>query len=199
MYINNSIHSYINDLSARKPAPGGGSAAANCGALGAALFEMVCNFTLGNEKYKAVENDIRGYLVTLQKIREKFMSLIDEDVSVYTSIRDAFKTKDKKNIDKALKKGYHVSFKIGELSKAALEFGIELPEKGNPNLITDVGCGAELLNAAFNSSVFNSEVNLKGMDDKEFVEKERERLDILKKEVRVLYEDTILKTKGRMR
>ena len=34
------------------PAPGGGSVAALCGALGAALSGMVANLTIGREKYQ---------------------------------------------------------------------------------------------------------------------------------------------------
>jgi len=199
MYINETIKKYIEDLSARLPAPGGGSAAGVCGALGVALLEMVCNFTVGKEKYKEVESDIQKNLVSLKKIRGEFSLLIDEDVKIYSSINSAFKSKDKKLIDKALKEGYYVSLKNCRLSKEALEVAQGLSQKGNPNLITDVGCGAEFLNSCFNSGVFNADINLKGIEDKEFVEKEKKVLSSLKKEITLLYKDTIAKTKERMR
>jgi len=197
MYINGSIKTYIDDLASRKPAPGGGSAAGLCGALGTALLEMVCNFTAG-EKYKDIEPHIQGHLSSLKKIREEFSALVDRDVEVYSVIRDAFKTKDKKIIGSALKDGYYICLKICELSKKGLDIAVRLPEKGNPNLITDVGCGAELLKAAFNAGIFNCEINLKGIEEKGFVEKEKKTLSVLKKEIEVLCRNTITKTKQKM-
>jgi len=199
MYIDGTIKKYIDDLAARKPTPGGGSAAALCGAIGTALLEMVCNFTIGNEKYKAVEAQVQTYLGSLKKIEEGFKQLVDEDVSAYSKIRDAFKTKDKKIIDKALKYGYDICLKICRFSRDAMENAPGLSEKGNDRLITDVGCGAELLNAAFNSGAFNCEINLNGMEDKAFVEKEKAVLAVLKKDIALLYKDAILKTKERMK
>lgn len=198
MYVDGSMKKYVDDLAARLPAPGGGSAAGLNGALGTALLEMVCNFTVGKEKYKAVEQDMKKHLVSLKKIREEFMILIDEDVKAYSTIRDVFKGKDKKVIDKALKDGYYISLKSCELSKKAVEIAVDLPEKANPNLITDVGCGAELLNASFNSGIYNAGINLKGIEDKEFIVKEKEALEALKKKIQKLYKDTALKTKKRM-
>ncbi len=198
MYIDGPIKKYIEDLAARKPTPGGGSAAALCGAIGTALLEMVCNFTIGNEKYKAVDAQVRGYLDSLKRIEEGFSALVDEDVRAYSEIRSAFKTKDKKIIDKALKHGYDICLKICRFSKDAMEIATALSERGNVRLITDVGCGAELLNAAFNSGIFNCEVNLNGIEDKAFVEKEKAILAALKKDIAPLYKDAVSKTKERM-
>lgn len=199
MHINEPLKKYIDGLGSRQSTPGGGSASALTGAAGTALLEMVSNFTIGNDKYKDFEEDIKKYLTSLKKTRERFLGLIDDDVKAYSEIRTAFKSKDKKNIDRALKTGYHVCFEICELSKNALEIASVLPEKSNVNLLTDVGCGAELLNAAFNSGIFNCEVNLKGMDDGCFTEKEIAILITLKEKVRVLYKEAIQKTKEGMR
>lgn len=199
MYINDSMKKYIDDLASRQPAPGGGSAAALCGAVGTALLEMMCNFTVGNKKYADAEQNIKGYLSSLAYIQQGFESLIDEDVKTYSAIRDAFKSKEKIIIDNALKQGYNICLKICVLSKDGLNIASELPEKGNVNLITDVGCGAELLNASFNSGVFNCDINLKGIEDIDFTEKQRPVLDALKREAEGLYKVVIAKTKERMK
>lgn len=198
MYINKSIKEYIDELSAKQPVPGGGSAAALAGALGIALLEMVCNFTIGNKKYKDVEGSFNAHLAGLKKIKEEFTALIDEDARVYADICGAFKTKDEKIIDNALKKGYHVSLKICELAKSGMEISVDLAEKSNINLITDTGCGAELLKAGFDSGVFNSEINLKSIKDTFFTERERPFLHALKKEIIDLYGKTISKVSERM-
>lgn len=199
MYINEPIGRYLDDLAARKPAPGGGSAAALCGALGTALLEMVCNFTIGNEKYKDIESQVRIYLDSLKNMERSFAALIDEDIKAYSSIRKAFKTRDKKIIDKALKDGYYVSLKICELSRDAMRIALNLSEKSNINLITDVGCGAGLLRASFDSGIFNVEINLKGIGDRDFVSEENSVKELLKNEIEGLYKKTITKTRKRMR
>ena len=199
MYIEGSLKKYISDLASRQPTPGGGSAAAVCGAVGTALLEMVCNFTAGNKKYADLEQDIKGYLSLLTSIQHGFESLIDEDIKAYSAICDAFKSKDKKIIDNALKQGYDICLKICVLSKDGLNIALELPEKGNVNLITDVGCGAELLNASFNSGVFNCDINLNGIEDTDFTKEQRSVLDTLKREEEGLYKVVIAKTKERMK
>ncbi len=198
MYIEESISKYLNDLAAKQPTPGGGSAAALSGALGVALLEMVCNFTAGNKKYKDIEEAVGKHLISIKKIREEFLTLVDEDTKVYSSICAAFKTKDEKTIDNSLKQGYYISLKMCELAKLGMSIASELAEKSNVNLITDVGCGSELLKASFNSGVFNSEINLKGIKDSSFVERERLVLHTLKKEISDLYKKAISKTNERM-
>jgi len=198
MYVNEPLKKYIDDLAARQPTPGGGSAASLAGAMGSALLEMVCNFTIGNKKYKDIEEAVADYLISVRKIREEFLLLVDEDVKIYSSICAAFKTKDEKIIENALKQGYRISLKMCGLAKAGMAIALNLAEKSNVNLITDVGCGAELLKAGFESGVFNSEINLKGIKDASFVEKEKIVLRGLKKDTSHLYKKTISKTGERM-
>ncbi len=198
MHINEPLKKYIDDLAAKQPTPGGGSAAALAGAMGSALLEMVCNFTIGNKKYKDIEDIAADCLISVRGIREKFLLLVDEDTKIYSSICAAFKTKDEKIIDNALKQGYHISLKMCELAKAGMTIALNLAEKSNVNLITDVGCGAELLKAGFESGVFNSEINLKGIKDVSFAERGRLVLRGLKKDMSELHKKTISKTGERM-
>ena len=58
MYVNKSLKKYLDDLTAKLPAPGGGSAAALVAALGAALIGMVINFTLGKPKYARYQMEL---------------------------------------------------------------------------------------------------------------------------------------------
>ena len=198
MYINEKLSKYVSDLAARQPTPGGGSAASLAGALGIALLEMACNFTAGNKKYKDVEDAINKHLAALGKAREEFMALVDEDVKVYSDICSAFKTKDEKIIDNSLKQGYYISLKMCELARFGAAIASDLAEKSNVNLITDVGCGSELLKASFDSGVFNARINLKGIKDVSFVEKEKLVLAALKKEISDLHKKAISKVNERI-
>ena len=65
MYINKPLREYLDDLAARKPAPGGGSAAALAASIGAALLVMVLNYTAGNEKYRQVQEKAAAILAKI--------------------------------------------------------------------------------------------------------------------------------------
>ena len=67
MYNERSLSDYLNDLAARRPAPGGGSAAALSAAIGASLMSMVANYTVGNPKYKDSEADAGDILKNSKK------------------------------------------------------------------------------------------------------------------------------------
>ena len=133
---------YLDDLAARKPAPGGGSAAALVGAAGAALLSMVCNFTLGKKKYKDYEKDIERILAKTEAARKELEALIDEDVAAYTK----FASSDKG--EAALKEAAAVPLRVCEICAELLKVCPELSEKGNKSLISDVDCGREMLTAA---------------------------------------------------
>jgi formiminotetrahydrofolate cyclodeaminase len=102
MYKDN-LKQYLDDLASNKPAPGGGSAAALAGALGASLLSMVANFTLGKEKYKDVEDEVKDILKSLDKYRKELENLIDEDVLAYQKLSSAYKLSKETEEDKKLR------------------------------------------------------------------------------------------------
>lgn len=152
LYKNKSLEKYLDDLAARTPAPGGGSAAAVSGALGCALLSMVANFTVGKEKYKKYEKEIKGILLKCESYRKRFLELVDLDVKTYSAYANA---KDKKSKSRAKKESQKVVQEIASLSYKAIQLCFPLAEKGNVYLINDVLAGAELLSAGFNSALVN--------------------------------------------
>ncbi|MCX5712284.1 MAG: cyclodeaminase/cyclohydrolase family protein, partial [Candidatus Omnitrophica bacterium] len=85
MYADSSLKIYLDDLAAKKSAPGGGSAAALNAALGAALISMVANFTIGKSKYAKYEKEVKDILEKSEKLRTEFLGLVDLDVRAYES------------------------------------------------------------------------------------------------------------------
>lgn len=150
-YKNESLKKYLEALSARTPAPGGGSAAALTASLGAALICMVVNFTLGKPKYAKFEKELKTILEKSDKLREEFLRLVDLDVVAYKS----------KNLRDAL----NIPFMVCRLCFEGMKLCSPLIEKGNVNLISDVAVAAIFLESAFTSAYFNVEINLKSFDD----------------------------------
>ncbi len=152
MYKHSSIKKYLDDLAAKLPAPGGGSAAALAAALGASLISMVVSFTLGKPKYAPYEKELKKILQESEELRSEFLNLLDLDVTVYKS----------KNTRDAL----DVPFMLSRLCFEGIKLCPPLVKKGNINLISDVAVAAVLLESAFYSAVYNVEINLKIIGDK---------------------------------
>ncbi|MFA5373974.1 MAG: cyclodeaminase/cyclohydrolase family protein [Candidatus Omnitrophota bacterium] len=162
MYKNESLKKYLDDLAAKLPAPGGGSAAAFGAALGAALISMVVNFTLGKPKYAKYENELKSILIKSEQLRDEFLRLTDLDVIAYQSKnkRDALNT----------------PFMVSRLCYEGAKLCVPLVKKGNVNLISDVAVAAIMLESAFASAYFNVEINLKGLEDKKLARAIRKEL-----------------------
>lgn len=183
MYIDKSLKTYLDDLAAKKPAPGGGSAAALVGATGAALLAMAANFTVGKEKYKQFEKEVSSILTKLEDLRKRLMAQVDGDVEAYTKLSAMFKTKKGRELDDDLKEAVAVPFDIAKVSVDTLKLGLELVDRTNPNLISDIGVANELLVASYEGAKYNVEINLNSMHDKEYSLKTGEALKSMDKDI----------------
>jgi formiminotetrahydrofolate cyclodeaminase len=161
-YKDETLKKYLDDLAAKLPAPGGGSAAALTAGLGASLISMVVNFTIGKPKYASFEEELKTILEKSEKLKEEFLRLVDLDVVAYES----------KNIRDAL----DVPFMVCRLCFEAIKLCLLLIKKGNINLISDVAAAAILLESAFAAAYFNVEINLKSIDDKKLIKAVRREL-----------------------
>ena len=85
-----SIRSFTSRLAARTPTPGGGSAAALAGALGAALGEMVLAYSIDPAKPAPELTDVAS---ALRRARARFLELMDEDAASYDAVRAARKAR----------------------------------------------------------------------------------------------------------
>lgn len=178
-YAQQSIEKYLNDLSGKLPAPGGGSAAALVSSTGVACLLMVANFTLNKKGYETVQDEIQNVLSQLEGERKKLTELIDLDVLAYQKVADAYrhprdteeeKATREKQIQNALKEAMDVPLEIMLISHRLLPVAEKLLNTGNKNLITDVGCGAIFLLSGIESAELNVEINLKNITDTGFVE-----------------------------
>ncbi len=186
MYIDGPIRAYVDDLAAKKPAPGGGSAAALTGALGAALLEMTANFTVGKEKYKEYEPSALAILKDAGVLRKSLMNSVDADVEAYTTLSRVLKAKDGAGLDEALREATRVPLTIAEDAREGLRLAARLASACNPNLISDVGVACGLLSSSYGGAKYNIAINLNSIKREEFVLRTRERLVVMDREVAAL-------------
>lgn len=176
MYKDKTLKKYLDDLAARLPAPGGGSAAALAAGLGAGLISMVANFTLGNPKYAKFEAQIRDILEKSEKLRAEFLNLVDLDVQAFRS--------------KNLRSSLDVPLMAARLSFEGIKLCPALITKGNKNLISDVAVAAVLLESAFASAYYNVEINLKFLKDRKLTAAVRKELGQKAKKIKKIRQET---------
>jgi len=186
MYSQGSIRKYLNDLAAKKPAPGGGSAAALEAATGCALMSMVLNFTISNRRYAGVKKKAQRALKRSEELRKTLSKLIDEDVRAYARLSKGFR-KLKKNspgLQRLYKDACNVPYDICRLVNEGMDLCGELVLFGNKNLITDAAIAALMLESAFFGAKLNAYINLTHIDDKGYAGKLDKVLSVLEKIIR---------------
>ncbi|MFO8007588.1 MAG: cyclodeaminase/cyclohydrolase family protein [Candidatus Brocadiia bacterium] len=192
MYRGQSLETYLADAAARKPAPGGGSVSAAAGALAAAMSEMSANFTVGNEKYADVQQEVAAILDELATRRDELLELVDRDVEAYGAVdaaysmpRESDQQKEERRgaIQQALRKAMAAPFDIMHQCVGVARLADRLVEIGNRNLITDVGVSAILAGAACAAARLNVEVNLKFLKDPDLARETTAEMDEMSREV----------------
>lgn len=186
--VNQTIKTFTAEVASCSPAPGGGSIAALCGALGSALCHMAASLTLGKKNFKDVEPFMVNLKKTAKTLQKKLLDQVEEDSLAYNRVMDAFKLQKetpeqqefrKQVIQDALKAAAWVPYISLETAAQAMVLVEDVLEKGNPNCITDAGVAAEVINAAVQGAAYNVCINLLDIKDDGFT------LDLRKKVVTV--------------
>jgi len=194
MYLKGPVENYLNDLAARKPTPGGGSAAALTAAAGAALISMVANYTIGNTKYKEGETMAQHILKKSEASQKKLETLIDADIEAYSKLSEAMKkTKDTQKLDTVYKNALKPPYDVCVISAECLKLCGTLVECGNKNLITDTATAALFLESAFFAAKYNVYINLKYIKDMDFIGSIHKVLQPLEEELPKLKEEILEK------
>ncbi|HHT9111428.1 MAG TPA: cyclodeaminase/cyclohydrolase family protein [Candidatus Brocadiaceae bacterium] len=180
MYRNEPLEKYIKDAAAGTPTPGGGSVAALVGALATTMASMSTNFTVGKEKFKQYDAQLKRILEEFAKSRETLLSAMEEDIAVYGKVSSAYtlpKSTDAEKkarsdaIQQACTIAMEVPLKTTMCCLYVLELARELVDIANPNLISDVGVAGLLAEAALRCAKLNVEINLAALKNQSLVEK----------------------------
>ena len=158
-YNNDTLTQYLGKLSAREPIPGGGSAAAVAGAMGAALISMSARYSLGKGKPADVEKRINDIIVQADAVRTQLVEFAGKDAQAYLDLTSARKSGDKGLHDRARAEAARVPRDIIELCRACLKLAPYLHQEGNPYLLSDVKAAEAFLNAGIQAASYMQEAN----------------------------------------
>ena len=167
-----NVDKFLETLASKTPTPGGGGAAALCGAVGIALGNMVGNLTLGKRKYAEVQEDIAALNAKAEALRADFLALIDADADAFEPLSRAYGIpKDDPTrgevMEAALLAAVQPPLEIMRKCVKALELIAEYAAKGSALAISDAGCAAAITRAACEAAALNVFVNTKPMRDRE--------------------------------
>lgn len=172
------VHEFVDEVSRESPAPGGGSIAALAGALGAALSSMVSNLSIGKRGTEQVEEQLKPVAEKAQEIKEALVKAIDADTNAFNAYMSARRLpaktdEEKKNkaaaIQAGLKEAVMVPLNTAKKSAEVLILAEKAIELGNINSVTDAGVGAQIAYTGVKGGVYNVLINLKEIDDQDFV------------------------------
>jgi len=169
-----TLEQFSQALASPSPTPGGGSAAALAGSLSASLVMMVCDLTIGREKYRAHDETLSGVRQRAEHLRRDLLALVDRDAAAYESVMAARRLPKGNAIEKQARESAiaratlfatETPLATAEGCASLLDLAVEVARKGNVNAVSDAGTAAMLAYAGLRAGVMNIRTNLHGIAD----------------------------------
>lgn len=172
------LTTFLDDLASGEPTPGGGSAAALAGALGAALAAMVARLTVGRKRYADVEPSMQAVLDEADGLRIRLTQLVTEDAQAYEAVRAAYKLPKESELDQhersvaiqsALQAASATPLETMRACIATMQLAERAASLGNVNAAADGAVGVLLAYAGLQGAALNVRVNLGSIENQDFV------------------------------
>lgn len=198
---------FLDALASGDPTPGGGGAAALMGATGAALVAMVCQLTIGKKGYEAAEADMRALLADAEASRAQLQQMVADDAAAFDRLMSAYRLPKATDEDKAYRgAAIQNGLKVATLAplacaRAAAEVvrqAVRAVDRGNKNVISDVGVGVLAAWTALRSAALNVSVNVPQIQDRVFVDHALTEIAALLDECGPLAESVHARVKARL-
>ncbi|MBI2772891.1 MAG: cyclodeaminase/cyclohydrolase family protein [Chloroflexi bacterium] len=179
--IDRTLREFTEDLASERPVPGGGSAAAYAGALGAALCAMVLRIS-----EKKAPEPLTERIAELDGLRVDFLRLVDDDSAAFGRVAAAMKmaratpdekARRKERMQAGLVGAAKVPLEVASTARRLLDLCEKVMSEANPATISDIGVGALMAETALRGAAENVIINLASIENAEQVKALSEELD----------------------
>lgn len=194
-----TVGQFLDRLASSDAVPGGGSASALAGALGASLVSMVSALSAGRAKYAAYEATLLRCSDAGRDLAAEFVDLADEDAFAYAGYAAALKLPRETDAEQTARRAA-----IRTAARAASEAPMEcviackrlaaaaesLAGRSNVNAASDVLVAALLAEAGARGAAENVRINLPATDDEQYAETVNRKLDSALHEIAAISAET---------
>jgi glutamate formiminotransferase/formiminotetrahydrofolate cyclodeaminase len=181
-FVERTLRAFSDDLASAAAVPGGGSAAAYAGAMGAGLTAMVGRIAERRETSEATT----ALIAEADNLRADFLRLVDDDSAAFARVSEAMKmpkaTDDDKlvrteRLQSALLAASRVPLEVAKTSRRLLDLCERAVERAATATVSDIGVGAFLAETALRGAALNVMINLASIKDAAQVKALSEDLD----------------------
>lgn len=184
-----SVSDFAAKLASKEAAPGGGSAAALSGLLGASLLEMVINLSIGRDEFAAHEELLAGKQVELARLHIDLQLLIDHDAAAFNAVMDSYNLPNMTDMEKksrsaaiqeAAKQAAEVPLSTARACLELLEISKVLLGKVNPHAVSDLVVGSLASHTGVVGALLNTAINLPLLTDANLIDAFKGQVHLLR-------------------
>jgi len=175
--ISMTVTDLLDAFASSAPTPGGGSAAALAGAMGASLLKMVAAMPKTRTGTPEERTALDAAAAELETLRQQLARLVDEDKKAYDLVTGAFKLPKgtdeekaarSKAIQEAMKAATEAPLQTMRACAAVLGHARTVAAHGNQNASSDIEVGTALARAGLFGGDKNVEINLGSLKDEAY-------------------------------
>ncbi len=164
-----TVRGLVEGLASSDPAPGGGSAAAIAGAMGAALMHMVVQLTVGRPAAEGNDEALADIGRAAIHLQSELLNLSELDANAYDAVvrarrlpRESERDREARSVQvaAAVREATRIPLATARAASEVVNLAERLAPIGNRNAISDVGLGALLALTALRGAALNVEINL---------------------------------------
>ncbi|NOH02543.1 MAG: glutamate formimidoyltransferase [Chloroflexi bacterium] len=197
--------SFLEELASPTPTPGGGSAGAYAGAMGAGLVAMVAGITMSKKKYADVEAEMQAIRVVAENLRAELTQAVEDDSAAFEAVmgamrlpKDTDEQKKARNaaILQATLNAAHIPLHVCGDAVKVMSLAVKCARRGILSAVSDSISGFAMARACLTAAGYNVRININSLEDKsagermlaELVELEKEA-DKLEAEIRAVVKE----------
>jgi glutamate formiminotransferase len=165
-----TVRPFVERLASGEPMPGGGSASAAAGAMGAALGQMAIRITKDKKNYQQYADRYSDALDRLTPYTSTLLELIDADSEAYSRVMSAYQLpKDSPEREKAIQAGLiratEIPSRTANCAAETLRVLEPLRSIIHANVASDLQVGMQMLRSCLRGAIINMRTNLTDIKD----------------------------------